>query len=178
MPADDDGVDGVMDRERRVGVGVTGVEVAVGFLVAWVVRKAQRVGRRADAEVDVALDAGMDRLHELVTGRLGTDTAVVRLHAEAESGQVSDRTRDRVAAALEDTAQADPQFGRQLQTLVEQVQALAARAGGDVVVAGSGGAVMTGDVHNTGSGTAIGAVGSIGTFTVGIPPDPPGPDRG
>jgi hypothetical protein len=172
------GVQDVTNQAAREGIGVTGIEVAVGLLVAWLARKAKRVGQRADTEVDTVLDAGMDRLHDLVTSRLGSDTAMVKLHAEAQTGQVSDRARDRVTAALEDTTEADPQFARQLQDLVEQVQALAAQAGGDTVVAGAGGAVMTGDLHNTGSGTAIGAVGSIDTFTVGAsPPDPREPDR-
>jgi hypothetical protein len=38
--------------------------VAVGYLFAWLVRKAKRAGGRADAEADRVVDAGMNRLHE------------------------------------------------------------------------------------------------------------------
>jgi hypothetical protein len=31
-----------------------GIEVVVGFLIAWVARKARRVAQRADSEVDTA----------------------------------------------------------------------------------------------------------------------------
>lgn len=153
---------------------MTGIEVAVGLLITWLVRKAKRIGDRADTEINAALDAGMNRLHDLVVSRLGGDTAMAKLHDEAESGQVSDRTRDRVAAALEDTTQADPSFGQQLQALVEQIRAMASRAGGDVAV---GGAAITGNVSNTGSGTAFGAVAKIDNFTVNSLPAPPPPGR-
>jgi hypothetical protein len=44
-------------------------------------------------------------------------------------------------------------------------------------VAGPGGIAVSGGVHNTGSGTAIGGVGSIGTFNAGGASGPSWPDR-
>ena len=38
---------------------MTGIEIAIGYLFAWAVRKAQHVAGRADREVDRALDAGV-----------------------------------------------------------------------------------------------------------------------
>ncbi len=45
---------------------MTGVEMPVGYVCACVVGKGRRVAGRADAEVGRGLDAGMDRVHDLV----------------------------------------------------------------------------------------------------------------
>jgi hypothetical protein len=108
---------------------LTGVEVAVGFLIAWVARKAGRVGKRADAIVDDALQIGLDRVHEVVIGKLGGDPALRRLEIEAaEPGEVTDRTRTRVQLALEDAVEQDPGFADLLQAAIDQ----AVRANGGV----------------------------------------------
>ncbi len=49
---------------------MTGVEIAVGYVFAWLVAKGRRVAGRADTEVNRSLDAAMDRLHELVSRKL------------------------------------------------------------------------------------------------------------
>lgn len=113
---------------------MTGVEVAVGYMFAWLVRKARRVAGRADGEVDRTLDAGMDQLHDLVSSRLGQDPALERAREEAESGQdLTDRTRRRLTDSLEDAAERDEHFAAALEQLVERLQAVApaadARAG-------------------------------------------------
>ncbi|OHV27674.1 MULTISPECIES: hypothetical protein [Pseudofrankia] len=114
---------------------MTGIEVAVGVLFAWAVRKARRVGAQADAEVDRAVDAGMDRVHELVSRALGEDPALGRLQEEAQAGAVelSERTQQRVARAVEDAAERDPGFAAALDQAVRDLQAAAARAGGATV---------------------------------------------
>jgi hypothetical protein len=110
---------------------VVGVELAVGYLIAWAVGKARRVAGRADAEVDAVLDAGMDRLHEVVAARLGADPALEQAVTEAASGPdaVSDRTRTRLNLALEEAAEQDPAFASALQEAVAGVQAAAESAG-------------------------------------------------
>jgi hypothetical protein len=110
---------------------VTGVELAVGYVIAWAIRKAQRVAGRADGEVDQVLDAGMDRLHKLVVARLGTDPALEQALAEAGSDQedVTDRTRMRFLLALEEQAQQDPVFAAVLEETVAKVHRLAGAAG-------------------------------------------------
>jgi len=55
---------------------VSGIEVAVGFLIAWFARKAGRAGKKIDGMTDEAIDAGLDRLGSLVTRTLGNDTAL------------------------------------------------------------------------------------------------------
>jgi hypothetical protein len=108
---------------------VVEVGLVVGYLVAWAAGKARRVAGRVDAEVDAALDAGLDRVHEVIAGKLGTDSAVVRLQAEAEeSGQVSERTRQRVELVVADEVERDERFARALAAVVAEL----ADAGGPV----------------------------------------------
>ncbi|MFD4956880.1 hypothetical protein [Streptomyces sp. NPDC058451] len=118
---------------------MTGIEIAVGYVFAWLVRKAKRVAGRADAEVDRSLDAGMDRLHGLVSRKLGQDPALERAREEAEAGQEepSERTRRRLTDSVEDAAEYDRAFADSLGALVQELQD-AARASG---AAGAGGAV-------------------------------------
>ena len=109
---------------------MTGVELAVGYAIAWAVRKARRVAGQADAEVDQVLDAGMDRVHEVIAARLGTDPALEQAMTEAASGpqEVTDRTRTRLQLALEKQAEQDPAFTKALQEAVASVQAAASEA--------------------------------------------------
>lgn len=101
-----------------------GIEIAVGYLFAWAVHKARRVGKRADGEVDRALDAGMDRLHELVSRRLGEETALGKLEEEAKAGreQPSESTGAQVRLALEETAERDSGFAEALGRLIHELE--------------------------------------------------------
>lgn len=154
---------------------VPGVEVAVGFVFAWLVRKAKRVGGRADGEVDRGLDAGMDRLHELVSRRLGQDPALERAGEEADAGreELSERTRRRLTDSLEDAVEQDAVFARALADLVEQLQAARAAAGGGVS-ASEHGIAIAGRVDiraDNGSAAAL----TMGDVTIGVPVNPPMP---
>lgn len=139
---------------------MVGADIVVGYLFAWLVRKAKRVGQRADEQVDRALDAGVDRagerLHALVANRLPDDPALKRLNAEAEQGALepSQRTAQRVALALEDAAEQDPDFGGAVDELIAGLVAGGAAAGpGGFAVAGSmevhaeSGSIAAGVVH-------------------------------
>ena len=119
------------------GSGMTGIEIAVGYLAAYAWRKARRVAGRADEIVDEGLDAGMDRLQGLVESRLGADDRALK-QLQAQSGAdldavaVPERTLERVRLALLDEVETDPGFGTQLQELVERLQALEKRSGTQV----------------------------------------------
>jgi hypothetical protein len=139
---------------------MVGADVVVGYVFAWLVGKARRVGARADGQVDEALDAGVDRvgerLHELVSGRLHDDPAWERLTGEAREGLevLSARTGARVALALEDAVEHDPAFGGAVDELVARLSAGGTVAGpGGVAVAGSldiragGGSIAAGVIH-------------------------------
>ncbi|MGW9032043.1 hypothetical protein ACWGQ5_50260 [Streptomyces sp. NPDC055722] len=121
------------------------MEIAVGYVFAWLARKAQRVAGRADAEVDRGLDAGMGRLHDLVSRQLGQDPALLRAAEEAGEGRevLSERTQRRLTDSLEDAAERDAGFAEALANLVEELLAAAASgsAGGGVSASGDGQAV-------------------------------------
>lgn len=157
-----------------MGGVVTGVELAVGYVCAWLVSKARRVAGRADAEVDRGLDAGMQRLHELVSGALREDPALRRAgeEAETEAGTISERTRRRLTDALAEAADRDEAFAA---ALAQAVAALPPDAVAGGVVTGG---VVTGggsiDVHaDNGSVAAV----RMGDVRVGNP-SRPGPPEG
>ncbi|MEU7341999.1 hypothetical protein [Streptomyces sp. NPDC007074] len=89
-------------------------------------RKARRAAGRADAEVDHALDAAMDRLHETVAARLGSDPALERTVEEAASGRAEPmpHTRQRLELALQDAAGSDTAFADALAGIVAELQSL------------------------------------------------------
>jgi hypothetical protein len=152
---------------------VFGAEIAVGYVFAWLVRKARHVGQHADGQVDAALDAGVDRLgeklHALVAGGLQNDAALERLTAEAQLAldAPSPRVVQRVALALEDAAADDPQFGSAVEDLVRQLQA-AERAAG-LATATDRGAAISGNVNVHVEGDAFGAAVVTGDVNLGNP---------
>jgi hypothetical protein len=105
-----------------------GLDIVVGFLIAWAVAKARRVAQRADGVIDTALDAGVDRVREMVTAKLAGEPALERLQIEAaESGEVSESTRTQVSSALEDAVDRDPEFAERLRVAMKQAEASAVR---------------------------------------------------
>jgi hypothetical protein len=102
---------------------MTGLELVAGYLVAWGVRKFKRAGKRLDEETDEVIDAGLDRLHDAVAAKLGTDPALVKLEADVSQGvEPGERTRRRVQDAVEDAAQGDADFGAVILELVTRLQ--------------------------------------------------------
>src|SRR5689334_15664251 len=132
-----------------------GLEVVVGFLIAWAVGKARRAGKELDGVADQVVDASAVRLRDVVLRKLGGDSAVQRLELEAaETGEISDRTQQRVTLALEDAVEQDAQFADELKGALAEAE----RNGG--LVATSGGTVVSGTANASGTGSvAIGAVG-------------------
>jgi hypothetical protein len=81
------------------------------------------VGKRLDEETDDVIDAGLDRLHDAVAAKLGTDRALMKLDAHVEQGvEPSERTLRRVQDAVEDAVEADPDFGALIEELVARLQ--------------------------------------------------------
>jgi hypothetical protein len=102
---------------------VTGLELVAGYLVAWGVRKLNRVGKRLDEEADEVIDAGLDRLHDAVAAKLGADPALEKLDAEVAQGlEPGERTQRRVQDAVEDAAEADPEFAALVEALVARLE--------------------------------------------------------
>ncbi|GIF25845.1 hypothetical protein BJ973_003119 [Actinoplanes tereljensis] len=106
-----------------------------GFLAAWLAS-----GRPADGT------AG--QLHDLVATKLGDDSALAALRAEATAGVAGERTRRRAALSLEDAAESDHDFAVKLAALL---------SAGGVSISARNGAV---------------AGWSIGSVTMNSPPDP------
>ena len=99
-----------------------GLELVAGYLVAWAARKAARVGKRLDEQTDEIIDAELDRLHNVVTEKLGLDPALEKLELEASQGQQpSDRTLRRVQDALEEATEEDPQFKDLLEAVLAKL---------------------------------------------------------
>lgn len=155
---------------------MTSVEFAVGYLFAWIVRKGRRVAGRLDGEADRALDAGMERLHAVVSAKIGDDSALGQLDREACAGQEEpgERTRQRVVLALEDAAEGDPAFALALEEAVTAVRDAAPPA--SAVVATGGAVAAGGDVriHADNGSFAAGVVHG----GVALPPRSPAPDQG
>ncbi|MGW2447408.1 hypothetical protein [Streptomyces sp. NPDC001675] len=104
---------------------MTGVEIAIGCLFAWAARKARRVGARADQEADRALDAAMDRVHEVVSAKLGQETALTRLDEEAAAGrgEPTPETRQWLQIVLKDAIDHDEAFAASLRDALDQFPA-------------------------------------------------------
>ncbi|GAA1239821.1 hypothetical protein GCM10009665_33280 [Kitasatospora nipponensis] len=107
---------------------VPGVEIVVGYVFAWAVRKAGRIAGRLDGEVDRAVDAGMDRLHEVVGAKLGQDPALGMVVEEATAGreELTERTHRRLTDSLEEATERDPGFAEALAEIVAHLQSLQA----------------------------------------------------
>lgn len=153
---------------------VVGLELIAGYLVAWGVRKARRAGERLDSDVDEVLDAGLDRLHDLVVTKLGDDPAVTRLEVEAAAGEVSERTRRRVADAVAEAAEWDVTFGGALEDLVGGLARLGAPA--TITASGLRSVAAGGNVDVRAEGGSVAGV-SLGDVNLGGPAGPTGPGR-
>jgi hypothetical protein len=101
-----------------------GLELVAGYLAAYAFRKARHAGKRVDIEVDYALDETLDRLHEVISEKLGDDPAVRKLRCEAEAGDATPRTAQRVTLAVEDAAEADDEFAERLRGLLRELASL------------------------------------------------------
>lgn len=99
-----------------------GLELVAGYLAAYAIQKARRAGKRVDAEVDYVIDGTLDRLHEVVSDKLGDDPAVRKLQCEVEDeGLISPRTAQRVTLAIEDAAGADDEFADRLREVLREL---------------------------------------------------------
>jgi hypothetical protein len=157
--------------------------LVAGYVIAWAVRKVRRAAGRLDAETDAVIDAGLDKLHEVVGAKLGRHPALEDLDEEAaaEGGEVSELTRQQVELAVTAAARKDDDFGQAVTELVAQLR-MAEQARGGSVIAGAGSTVFTGDAHaqTDSGGFAFGQVAGNVAFhhsDAEQRPDPPGPGR-
>ncbi|GLW30029.1 chromosome partitioning protein [Actinoplanes regularis] len=159
---------------------VVEASLVAGMVITWAVRKARRAAGRMDETVDAAIDAGADRLHEVVLARLGEPVREdLELEAAGESGLVSELTRQQVELAVAAAARRDEAFAETVTDLLAQLRA-AEQASGTQVLAGSGSTVFTGAVTATAHDEAT-AIGQAGVVNIGDrrrgEPDPSQPGR-
>lgn len=157
---------------------VVGWDVVVGYLIAWGVSKARRVGKGLDNDVDLVVDSALERLHATVADKLGADPALAKLEQVAIAGdEIPERTLRRVVDALADAADGDggadfrARIAAQLAELVDAGARPAALASGERAVA------VAGDLDVKAEGGSVAAV-TAGDITLGSPPvDPSQPGR-
>ncbi|WP_141576675.1 hypothetical protein [Actinomadura sp. WMMA1423] len=87
-------------------------------------------------------DGAPDAVHDLIVVKLGADPALAALTEQAPAGRVSDRTVRRVADAVADAADGDPEFAERLRLLVRESRL----PRGDVVASGERSVAVGGDV--------------------------------
>ena len=134
------------------------------YLIAWAVREAQRVGDQSNAE--------LDRLHEVVTAKLGTDPALADLHEAVAAGHpVSELTRQRVEAALRTTVGEDSTFAETVAALAVRLREGRWRWAGELA-GGQRPTTIAGDVTLHAERGAVAAL-HVDSLQVGVPP--PGP---
>jgi hypothetical protein len=154
---------------------LVGLEVVVGYLIAWGVRKARRAGERLDQDVDEVVDTGLDRLHDMITAKLGDDPAVAKLELEAAAGEISERTQRRVLDAVTDAAEDDEKFASRLEVMLAELD----RSGGRAALAAAVGerSVVVGrDAVVRAEGGSVAGL-SMGDVNLGGPAGPTGPGR-
>lgn len=146
-----------------------GAELAVGYVFAWAVRKARRAAGAADGMVDQAVDASVERVHQLVTQRLGGERALARVEDEAVApgAELSPQARQFLQLALEDEAGRDAAFAQAL----EEAVAAARAASGTSVTASDDGIAVGGDVRLHAEGGSVAAL-RVGDVTLGNPQQP------
>jgi hypothetical protein len=154
---------------------MVGLDLVVGYLAAWAVRKARRAGESLDHDTDLVLDSWLERLHDLVAAKLGAGAPLEILDAEAEkSGEVSDQARQLVATALAEAADRDQDFATRVARFVTEMQ----RGGlGGVATGGTVRAAAVGGVAEIRADRGSAAALTMGDVRIGVPPDPPAPGR-
>ncbi|PZS37040.1 MAG: chromosome partitioning protein [Pseudonocardiales bacterium] len=157
---------------------MVGVELVAGYLVARAVVRARRVAQRLEGEVDQVLDAGLDRLHEVVAVKLGGDPALAELQEEAiAGGEVRDQTRHRVALAIQAAAASDPAFNQAVEQALIELTAVESATTGRVWAAGERTVAVGRDVDVRAEGGSAAAL-TMGEVTVGVTSvDPTQPGR-
>jgi hypothetical protein len=134
--------------------------LVAGYVIAWVTRKARRALGQLDAEADAVIDAGFDRLHEVVAEKLREHPSLAELDAEAAGGgNVSELTRQQIEQAIAAAALWDDRFGRAVTDLARQLRGMEG-ATRHLFIGGSGARVFTGDAHVKAEGRGI-AFGQI-----------------
>jgi hypothetical protein len=148
------------------------VEVAVGFLAAYLARKAAGLLDRVGSDVDRAFDARVGELYEWVKGRLTGRRAGRRTVAGLEARPEDEQAWQALADQVADEADGDHAFAERLAAWVAQLEASRPPSWG-VSVSSESGPAIGGDVVVHAEGGSAAAV-QMGDVRVGGDPSPPG----
>lgn len=147
---------------------MVGVDVQAGAAVGYLVRKARRVAGRADGAADEILDAGTDRICELIAGAVGGEPVLALLDEQAQAGTESERTMRRAEDAIAEKIEADADFRKRLELLLRNLEGVP----GAISVSAADGVAAGRDVTIRAADGGI-AAGVMGAVTVNPPkPDP------
>ncbi|MET9225819.1 hypothetical protein [Lentzea sp. NPDC003310] len=104
---------------------MTDIEIAVGLLIARMTRPAHLEREHLGTNRDGTSEPALQLVYEMITTKLSGDPALERLALEVNgSGQIRPRTRARLAMALEDAAEDDLHFAKELEAAVKEAQKL------------------------------------------------------
>lgn len=147
---------------------MTGIELVAGFLLMWAARKARRVAAGLDKEVDNAIDAGLAKLHDVVTAKMGSDSSLAQLEREGREGVENSRTIQRVNLAIEEAAETDQKFAEEVAEAIEALQRTEGVDLGQFSTALQAGR----DIKVTATRRGVAAVNIHGPVLTGNPPTP------
>jgi hypothetical protein len=148
---------------------MVGVDLLAAAAVGYLIRKARRVAGRADEAVDEVLDAGTDRICELIEGSLGGESVLGLLDEQARAGTESERTVRRAEDAIAEKLEADETVRRQLAALLSDLE----DRPGAISLSAAGGVAAGRDVTIRADGGGV-AAGVMGSVTVNPPQPGPG----
>lgn len=118
------------------------VDLVLAYVGRWAVERARPIGQRVNDGVDRALGAAMDRLHDVVAGKLGGESALQRLEADAQQGKANPAAASYLQQLLEQAMVDDERFARDLEAAVREVRSLDRQprttSGRDTVVSSPG----------------------------------------
>lgn len=108
---------------------VPGLEMAVGLLIAWFARNSGRGWPRLAGVTEEAMNAVLDKAHDVIIRKLGEDSAITQLESEvAATGDAGTRTQTRVRLAIEEAAEQDKAFAAELESALRVGRSRAVRA--------------------------------------------------
>jgi hypothetical protein len=116
-----------------------GLDVAVGYALAYLGRKVRRAAGRVDMEVDVVVDTAMERVHRVVAGALGEDRLLERLSGTAAGGpdgadgEVPPAVREQIRLALAESLREQPALAVELERALLEVRRALEAAGSNRV---------------------------------------------
>jgi hypothetical protein len=101
-----------------------GFDIVLSYLATWTLRRAGHAVQHVDDQIDQAINAGLDRLNDVIMSKLRAEPALAQFRQETLIGHQNPRTRQRVVLALEEAVAQDRSFAVSLQQALERLSAV------------------------------------------------------